>query len=850
MRCHEYRRRVSRLSPRAIALRLLRAVKSESYAYWRRRPLRSNVVLYESFAGNGMLCNPEAIFRQLLDSEDFAGFEHVWALRSRSENRDTLREFRHHPRVRFVRHSSARYFRALATSGYLVNNATFPPEFGKREGQVYLNTWHGTPLKRMGYDIGDPASRVGNVIRNFLNADYLLSANRFMTERLYESAHLLTNIYRGAIIEEGYPRIDRQRMTDTERAAALARLGELGIRGRKVILYAPTWKGTNFNRPEDDAAELLERVAQLNAGVDSEKYVVVLKTHQVVHKFAAHLPEFRSVLVPNEIPTNVILGVTDILITDYSSIFFDFLETSRPIVFLTPDVDDYAGYRGLYIESSNWPGPVLRTVEETVAELRRLDESGVTPEVTSRQAAARETYCGHEDGSATSRVIDIVFRKQTEGFTVAPPRTDGRTTLLFYAGGMRPNGITSSLLSLLDSIDHDRFDVSVVFPNSYVRAVVANQRALNPRVRQFSRVGWMSGSKLAHLFRRVANLRGKLDAHATDPVQAKLWDDEWRRCFGQAHFDYVIDFSGYSAFWATLLLHAPDATRSIWMHNDLDADAHRVTRGRKAHLRDLRAVFSLYREYDHLVSVSPSLREINAASLAEYAPADRFVSARNLINAARVRQGVKADLIESATDVETGEVAPWAIQLSKRDPEFHTFVSVGRLSSEKNHARLIRAFAQVHADHPKTRLVIVGSGPRGEALERLIQERGLAGAVLLTGMRPNPYVVMAASDCFVLSSNYEGQPMVILEALVIGLPVVTVAFGSARDALPAGFGLVTERTDAALAEGMRAFLRGEVPSPVFDVARYTREALAEFYAAVGLSELEAGPATGRVVSQR
>ena len=130
---------------------------------------------------------------------------------------------------------------------------------------------------------------LGNVIRNFLNADFRLGA------------------------------------------------AGLDISGRRIILYAPTWKGTNFNRP-DDARKPIERIEELNSVIDTERYVVLLKTHQVVHAFAAHDPPIRRFLVPNEVPTKVVLGITDILVTDYSNIFFDFLATGRPIAFLVPDI--------------------------------------------------------------------------------------------------------------------------------------------------------------------------------------------------------------------------------------------------------------------------------------------------------------------------------------------------------------------------------------------------------------------------------------------------------------------------------------------------------------------------------
>jgi len=820
---------------RKIVRQLRRGARHEVQSYYRRQPVLSNVVFYESFAGNGMLCNPEAIFRALLADPEFAHLSHVWALRSKHENRNVVREFAHDRRVRFVRTGSVGYFRALARSGWLVNNATFPTEFSKRPGQTYLNTWHGTPLKKMGYDINDPASRVANVVRNFLQADYLVAANPFMIEQMYERAHRLDNIFGGKIIDEGYPRIDLQFIDDAEREAGRARVADtLGIElgERKIILYAPTWKGTNFNRPEDDIDELLDRVTELRRGIDESRYVVVLKSHQVVHRFAADRPGLKGVLFPNELPTNALLAVTDILVTDYSSIFFDFLATGRPIAFLTPDIDDYAGYRGLYFEPDEWPGPVARSVPQLVETLRDIDENGVSEAVRARHLSMQKRFVSREDGGATSRIVDIVFRRRTEGYRVVDTVRDGKKSLLIYTGGMRPNGITSSVINLLNAVDYRRFDVTVVFPISYRPVVVAKQGELNPQVRQLARVGGMNGSKVTHLRRRISWLTRNLVSHRTSAAQRNLWDEEWRRCFGSARFDEVIDFSGYGPFFTTLLLHSPAAERSIWLHNDMVSDAHRVTRGRRRFLRDLSGVFSLYRDYEHLVSVSASLNEINRAKLAKWADPARFTFARNLANVETVLGNAAVPVGTAVADPETGEAPPWASRLVRGSAR-KTFVTAGRLSEEKNHARLLDAFANVHRVHPDTQLVIVGSGPLLDALEHRAHVLGVSDAVIFTGHQSNPHAIMAASDCFVLSSNYEGQPMVLLEALMVELPIVTVAFGAVADAVPEGSALIVSQDVEGLVEGMNAFLDGHVAAVPFDAEAYNREAISEFYQAIG-----------------
>jgi CDP-glycerol glycerophosphotransferase len=815
--------------PRRFVRRVRTAVRFETYAYWRNRPVEPKTVLYESFSGNGMLCNPEALFRELLRASDFSDFTHVWVLSSLHEYRETVREFAGVPNVRFVRAGSVAYHRALATSGYLVNNATFPPEFSKRPEQVYLNTWHGTPLKRMGYDIEDGVLATANTIRNFLSADYLLAANSFMTEQMYGTAYKLNGIFRGTVIEEGYPRIDRQFMDAAGRSAVRDRIEAAGLElgGRQIILYAPTWKGTSFSAPEDDAEELIRRVGELESQIDTERYVVLLKTHQIVHQLTAHRPAFRGKVVPNEIPTNALLGATDVLVTDYSSIFFDFLPTKRPILFLTPDIDDYAGYRGLYLEPGEWPGPVSRTVEELAAEIAAL--SG-TWQPDERYRAAVERFASHEDGGVARRVVDIVFRKQTNGYRMRE-LGDNRKSMLLYLGGMRPNGITSSVLNMLDHIDHERFDVSAFFANPRNPLAVAKQREVNPAVRQIPRVGGMNGSKLWHLARHLDFRRGRMDRRGTDRHQKALWDDEWARCFGASRFDYVVDFSGYGPFWAALLLHSPEAKRSIWLHNDMVADAHRLTDGKPRMLRSLSAVAALYPEFDRLVSVSPALAEINADSFSPTIARDKFVAALNLVNATRIRKDAAAEMPDAVLDEETGEVPVWLEHLL--DEATTAFVSVGRLSPEKNQARLLRAFADVHATEPGARLLLVGDGPLYDDLARLIRKLGLSEVAFLAGHQSNPAAIIALADCFVLSSDYEGQPMVILEALVLDLPVVTVSFGSVRDALPEGSGLIVPSTDQGLADGLRAFLRGEVSITPFDDEAYNDAVVEQFYLAIG-----------------
>jgi CDP-glycerol glycerophosphotransferase (TagB/SpsB family)/glycosyltransferase involved in cell wall biosynthesis len=815
---------------RRLVRKIGRAGPHELRVAFRSRPVDPDLVVYESFAGNGMLCNPEAIFRALLGDPEQQHLRHVWVLDDLSAHASTVDEFSGDDRVRFVRRGSLGYHHALATAGLLVNNATFPPDWGKRPGQTYLNTWHGTPLKAMGYDEARGGWGARNVLRNFMMADYLLSTGPFMSEQMYEHAYRLTNVAPGEIVEVGYPRTDLQFGGEDRLERTRSRLRSAGVTlaaDDTLVLLAPTWKGESFHTPRNDAADLAALVDDLQGRLPAG-HRVLLKVHQQVYRHAVAEPRLAGRLVPNSVPTNAVLGLADVLVTDYSSIFFDFLATGRPILFHTPDRDEYDGYRGSYLALDELPGPQSGTAAE-LADLIGAVGSGtsIDPVVThgERYDAARARFASQDDGGATQRVLAVVVRGRREGHAVRHTRRDGRRTLMLYLGGMMSNGITSAALNLLRTIDHSAWDVSVVMGAINNDDRRANADSIDPRVRQFVRTGSATMSKSLWRTRRRL-MRGHLDEippAALARVDAAL-EQDWRRVVGAARFDHVVDFSGYSPAWTFLLGHAPAGTRSVWQHNDLLADQMREVGGRRPHENNLRAVFTSYARFDHLVSVSEALRDVNAHALAAWAPPEKFVAARNTIDVQRIVSGASEDAPEEvfgALRPATDATAPFV------------FVAVGRLSPEKNHQRLLEAFSIAHRTHPEIRLVVVGDGPLRADLTARASRLGLDGLVLFAGQQRNPWAIMAAAQCFVLSSDYEGQPMVILEARTLGLPVVSTSFDSVGSAVGDGEGLVVERSAPALGAGMVAAAEGRVPRPGFDPVAYNEVVLQEFERAVG-----------------
>lgn len=853
--------RIRRLTKNLLE-RVVRASKVEYYSFWRRRAVKSATVLLESFAGNGMLCNPEAIYREMLRADDLGNFRFVWALATDADVK-AARRHTENTRTRYVKVGSYGYYRALATAKFLVNNATFPPQFSKRPGQIYVNTWHGTPLKKMGYHVpgGGPLTR--NVIRNFVQADYLLSGSKFMTEKVYLEGYKLRNIYQGSFIEEGFPRIDHQFGGDSTTKATLGRLEGAGIHpgGRKVVVYAPTWRGS-FYAPTNETDRLVRLIETLESLLDPSEYCVLLKVHQVVFDHAKNHRRLAGKLIPNDIPANAVLAVTDVLVTDYSSIFIDFLVSGRPVVFYTNDQDDYSSSRGLYVPPSELPGPVTRKARkmaQLITQGARDGVAGYGADIAGRYDAWVRDFCTWEDGGAARRVADVVIRGRQDGYRLRREPDDGREKILFYPGGLRSNGITSSFLNLLHGLDHSKYDVSVFYALPKSSEGRANEARIPAAVRLFPRVGGMNGSKLwrPHLMRLLDGTRSRRQ-RINRPVMSRSFRDEWYRCFGAAEFDYIVDFSGYGALWPNILLAGSAKTHSIWLHNDLAADALRETEGTRRLEGGLRAVFDTYDRFDRLVSVSPALEEVNATKLARHAPREKFVSAMNIIDHRRVRElgfgpprrGANEPIVVPGNDI-VGAVDRLTAAYGRRrlsqeverrtlvaefidtDPSVVTFVTAGRLSPEKNHRRLLKAFRLVVDEYSNARLVVLGSGPLEEELASLAELSGLSASVTFAGHQPNPFAVMAAADCFVLSSDYEGQPMVLLEARTLGLSVVTTDFETARGALPEGESVIVERSAEGLAKGMTRFIEDGAPTVEFDAEKYNQEALRQFLVAIG-----------------
>ncbi len=384
------------------------------YFNYLSHPVHDRCIFYEAFAGLGILDNPRAIFKYLLSDSDFKNYTHIWSIDNLQLANDNIKEFSSLDNVKIVKKDSAAYYKYLATSKYLISNSTFGYYFEKRPEQVYINTWHGVPTKSMGYE--HTVERVENArgpARNYLMANYIVSANRFMTDVMYRRAYKADGLFEGTVLETGYPRSDAIVCPDTD--SVYKKLNDLNIpTDKKIILYAPTWKGNLYNQLDYDVSELKSIVEKFTRGIDPKNYRIYLRVHYFLYKILAKDPELEPLLIPFTIDTNELLSVVDVLISDYSSIFFDFIATKKPIVFYVPDLEDYSSGRGLYIPVSKLPGIVSSDINEITEALRDIckDETAYTAKYTVLLNEMTKWCSYNDDGQACKRLVDIIFKNK------------------------------------------------------------------------------------------------------------------------------------------------------------------------------------------------------------------------------------------------------------------------------------------------------------------------------------------------------------------------------------------------------------------------------------------------------
>lgn len=768
-------------------------------------PLNEKLVLIESQHGSEINGNIFYIIRYLATNKQYSDYKlYVSAAASKKDKFEHFLKDHKINNVSVTILSSDEYFRLLASAKYLINDNTFMPWYIKREGQIYLNTWHGTPLKCLGRKMESGFAEIGNAQKNFICADYLLYPNEYTMKHMLDD-YMINNIGQGKCVLSGYPRNEVFFEHDT--ADSIRK--KYNLEGKRVYAYMPTFRGTASEgktlKSDSFMMYYLYKIDELLK--DDEEFYVNLHP---VSKSTLSGESFKHIkFFPEEYETYEFLSACDALVTDYSSVFFDYANLRRKIVLFTFDKEDYLKDRGLYLSMDELPFPEVSDVPELMNELRS--------DINYDDTEFVKKYCPYDGLSATEKLIKLVFDGSNECDVREIPY-NGRKNVFLYAGNLARNGITQALVNLVKNADKDKANYIILARMERIKSSYEVLRTLSQYAPYYCIMGKMMMTWKERCIREYYVCHVLSTKTFIRKVGNSL-DKEMVRIFGDGRADELIHFNGYERE-ITAQFSRFKGKKVIFVHNDMCEEI----KTKKAVSADV--LKYAYTNYDKVAVVTDDLME-STRSLADQ-KSDIVVS-NNIIDYRTVFEKSAAELcFDESTEVYPSENSLKKLLASDKKK----FVTIGRYSPEKGHLRLLEAYKKFSETHPDTELVIIGGVSNFDYYERTqakISELKLEGKVVLVKNIANPFPIVKACDYFILSSFYEGFGLVLAEADILNKPVVSTDITGPRGFFKKHSGCLVESSEEGLLKGLNMLYDGKVKPMNVNYEEYNNEALEQFY---------------------
>lgn len=388
----------------------LKIDKHKYMKFYKKNKVDDKLCVFEAFNGRKYGDSPKAIYLEMLNDEKYKDFKFVWAFKKV----DDFKFLEENDRTTIVKYNSKEYKETYAKAKYWFTPSRLPDYIIPKKEQVYVQCWHGTPLKRLGFDIEVKGRNALNTIKEWTRKyeydasryRYMVSPSRFTSEK-YISAFNLKKIGKdNCILEVGYPRNDflyNYNEEDIKRIKAELNLPE----DKKIILYAPTWRddqhqaGVGYTYKTEVDFDLLKKELQ-------DDYIILFRAHYLV----ANLFDFEQYKgfiynVSDVSDINELYVISDMLITDYSSVFFDYASLKRPMIFYMYDFDDYKDeIRGFYIDIEELPGKITKNENDLIQAIKEVEDF----RYNEKYERFNGKYNYLDDGNASKRVIEKVIK--------------------------------------------------------------------------------------------------------------------------------------------------------------------------------------------------------------------------------------------------------------------------------------------------------------------------------------------------------------------------------------------------------------------------------------------------------
>ena len=398
---------------RSLLRKLVYIKKSMIYKkYCKKNNVDEKTIIFESFMGRSYSDNPRALYEEMIKNKKFDDYKFIWCFK-KPEEKSEIEDLK---RAKIVKYNSKEYYEAYSKAKYFISNSRIPEAIKPRNGQEYIQTWHGTPLKRLGYDLQNEGGNALNSLKDMRKKykddaeryKYMLSPSKFCTEKFRSCFNLKENNPECEIIEEGYPRNDFLSNYTEEDINRIKEILEINNTDKKIILYAPTWRdnqhtaGVGYTYKADVDFDLLQKELK-------DDYIILFRAHYFVANsfdferykgFIYDVSKYESI--------NDLYVVSDMLITDYSSVFFDYAILKRPMLFYMYDLEAYRDdIRGFYIDLSELPGEIVGTERELIDSIKNINLSTFYNE---KYKAFNDKFNYLDDGKVSHRVIEKIIK--------------------------------------------------------------------------------------------------------------------------------------------------------------------------------------------------------------------------------------------------------------------------------------------------------------------------------------------------------------------------------------------------------------------------------------------------------
>ncbi len=768
------------------------------YGRYQKSKINDKMVFIESRSGSDLAGNILYITKELSQNSEYKHLKLYMSAKPFKTNdvKAMLKQYNING-IKLLRAESLKYYKYLSKSKYLVNDTSFPRRFIKKDGQVILNTWHGTPLKNMGRDVENEVYNMGNVMRNLIFSDYLVFPNEYMKEKMV-SAYMLKNLSKATILNEGYPR--NSVFFNNERRSELRK--EFNVDDKDIIVYMPTWRGqvNNF-----DTERVIYETTRFLEDMDcrlKDNQLMYVKYHPLM-KLEFEDNAYKHIKAfPAGYEYYEILNMADTLITDYSSVFYDFANSRKKIILYTYDKEEYFRDRGVYVSLDEFPFPQAATIDELIEAINNPKDYDDSEFI--------KKYCTYDSPDAVKRICQRVFlgKPVTNEEKLIP---NGKKNVLIYAGDLNKNGITTALLSVLDNIDLDRYNYYISFREKNLRADPYRTSVLPENVGIIPISSDISFDfKTAHAYNRFAQ-HGK-EKEKYKRILSQAYAREIRRHFYGIKFEHVIQFNGYENHIIGMLTQF-DSRKTIFVHNDMVQEIKTRNNQNKYILR------WAYNICDNVISVSEDIVE-PTCQISGRRDNIRVIS--NFHNHDSVV--IKGDMsVEFQKDTEIFCPHPDGVNHILNSPGMK-FITIGRFSPEKGHFRLIDAFEAFHKNFPEAKLIIIGGlgNLYGKTVQKVKMTDCWEHIVLIKSMK-NPMPILKKCDLFILSSIYEGLGLVMLEADSLGIPVFSTDVHGPSNFLKQYGGYLVEDSTEGILQGMYDFADGKVKPMNIDYIKRNAE---------------------------